>query len=151
MGSWTSLCLLHGSPGTHSLRMLGMTGPVSKKSQRTRKYLFFLVVVLRFELRALCLQVLYMPPALFALVILEIGSCFLPRPVTVILLFYTSHCSWDDRNTLHAQLFFCWDEVLYTFLPRLVWNSSPSNLCIPVSWDVTGMSHQHLALERAVF
>jgi hypothetical protein len=37
-------------------------------------------------------------PALFALVILEIGSCFLPEQAwTMILLLYTSCHSWDDR------------------------------------------------------
>jgi hypothetical protein len=41
-----------------------------------------------------------MPPALFALVILEIGGCFLPRPAwTMLLLFYASYHSWDDRCT----------------------------------------------------
>jgi hypothetical protein len=53
------------------------------------------------ELKVLCLLVKHfttwaMPPALFSLIIFEIESHFLPRPV--ILLFYTSHCHWDDRH-----------------------------------------------------
>jgi hypothetical protein len=50
---------------------------------------------------ALAKQALYYlttPPVLFALVILELGSRFLLRPSwTVILLFYASWHSWDDR------------------------------------------------------
>jgi hypothetical protein len=39
-----------------------------------------------------------MPPALFALVILEIGSHFLPRLVcTTIILFKVYHHCWDNR------------------------------------------------------
>jgi hypothetical protein len=35
----------------------------------------------------------------FALIILEIGSCFSPRLArTVILLFFTSCHRWDDRQ-----------------------------------------------------
>jgi hypothetical protein len=38
-----------------------------------------------------------MPPALFALIILELGSHFLCRPVwTTILLFYASCPPWED-------------------------------------------------------
>jgi hypothetical protein len=41
-----------------------------------------------------------MPAALFALVILEVVSLFLPRPAcTEILLFYASHSNWDDTTT----------------------------------------------------
>jgi hypothetical protein len=47
-------------------------------------------------------------PALFALVILEIGSCFfLARQAwTEILLFYTSHPSYDDRPVPPCTAFF---------------------------------------------
>jgi hypothetical protein len=45
-----------------------------------KKFLFiYLLVVLGFELRALCSTTLAMPLVLVALVILEIGSCFFPR------------------------------------------------------------------------
>jgi hypothetical protein len=43
----------------------------------------------------------------FALVILEIGSCFLPRPAwTSILLFYISQGSCDDRCVSPCPTFF---------------------------------------------
>jgi hypothetical protein len=52
-------------------------------------FIYLFLVVLGFELRAR--QVLYhlnISPDLFALVILEIGSCSLPRPAwTIIFLF----------------------------------------------------------------
>jgi hypothetical protein len=57
-----------------------------------------------FELRASCLLAgairpqLCLQPALFALVILEIGSYVLPRPTWIeSLLLYSFHCCWDDR------------------------------------------------------
>jgi hypothetical protein len=54
---------------------------------------------------------------LFALVILEIGSCFLlSQSWTEFLLFYASHHSWDDRQeNHHAQLFFLLRWVLVNF------------------------------------
>jgi hypothetical protein len=56
------------------------------------------------------------PPALSALVILEIGSHFLTRTSwTSILLFYTFHSSWDDRCTPICPAFFPRYGVLQTF------------------------------------
>jgi hypothetical protein len=40
-----------------------------------------------------------MPPALFALVMFKVGSHFLHKQAwTMNILFYTSHCSWNDRH-----------------------------------------------------
>jgi hypothetical protein len=62
-----------------------------------------------------------MPPALFALVVLEIGSYFLSRPAwTAILLFYSFLCSWDDVCTITPS-FFYWDRVSRTFFFILDW------------------------------
>jgi hypothetical protein len=56
-------------------------------------------------------------PAFFVPVILDIGSHFLPRTAwNVILLFHTSHYSWDER---HRPIFFLLGWVSQTFLPRL--------------------------------
>jgi hypothetical protein len=45
-------------------------------------------------------------PALFALIVLEIGSHFLPRPAwPMILLYYDSCCSWNDRSVPPYQAF----------------------------------------------
>jgi hypothetical protein len=71
--------------------------------------------VLGFELSASCLlgrcsTAWAIPSALFALVCLETGSYFLPRQAwTLILLFYTSHCSWDDRHTPPSCYWLRWD------------------------------------------
>jgi hypothetical protein len=47
-----------------------------------------------------------MPPALFALVILFIEPCVLPKPAWImILLLYASHGSWDDRHTAIPSVF----------------------------------------------
>jgi hypothetical protein len=51
------------------------------------------------------------PPALFALVTLELGSCILPRHTwTTILLFYASSHCWDNRPvpSLFSFFFFHW-------------------------------------------
>jgi hypothetical protein len=74
-----------------------------------------------------------MPPALFAVVILGIESCFLPRLTwTSILLFYASHPIWDDRHVpphpgfspLTSWKLFC---------PGLAWNHDPPNCSLPQS------------------
>jgi hypothetical protein len=49
------------------------------------------------------------PLALFALVILEIGTSFLPRPAwTMTVIVSTSYSSWDDRRAPLCQAFFHW-------------------------------------------
>jgi hypothetical protein len=71
---------------------------------------------------------------LFALVILETKSHFLPRPIwTMILLFYTSSPCWDDRHVPPCPVFFHWDGNLPNFLPGLALNHDPSDLCLPSS------------------
>jgi hypothetical protein len=71
-----------------------------------------ILATLGFELRALCLlgrcsTVRATPTSLFALVILEIVFCFLPRLAwTSIFLSYASHCSWDDKHVPPGPAFF---------------------------------------------
>jgi hypothetical protein len=60
------------------------------------------------------------PPALFVVVILEIGSHFMSRPTwTMIPLFYASCCSQDDRYMPPCPTI-GWDGISWTFLPRLI-------------------------------
>jgi hypothetical protein len=87
------------------------------------KAVYYFFSVLGFELRAshsvdTCFTTWAIPPAIFAPVILEIGSCFSPRPAwTVILLFYASlHCFDDRCVTAHPSLFH-WDGSPKLFLP----------------------------------
>jgi hypothetical protein len=67
--------------------------------------IFVCLVVLGLKLRASHLRGRHSTtwdtlPALFALIILEIGSPFLSMLAWIaILLFYASHCWWDDRCT----------------------------------------------------
>jgi hypothetical protein len=82
-----------------------------------------------------------MPPVLFALVILEIESCFLPNPArSVTLLFYTFHHYWDDR----CQTFLCWDGVSQTFCPDWPWTMILPTSASQVDW-IARVSHRHLA------
>jgi hypothetical protein len=74
-----------------------------------------------------------MPPALSALVILVMGSCFLLRPSWTMILFYASHYSWDDRHAPTYPAFFSQDGVSEAFLPQLTWNHDPPNLSLPSS------------------
>jgi hypothetical protein len=54
--------------------------------------------------------------ALLALVILEIGSPFLPRPAwSAFLLFYASCHSWGGRQVPVCPAFFCWDGGFTNF------------------------------------
>jgi hypothetical protein len=70
--------------------------------------------------------------AIFAVLILEIGSHFLPRlSWTAVLLCYISHCSWDDRCMSPCPPFFCWDGVQTFFFVWLIWNSNPQDLSLP--------------------
>jgi hypothetical protein len=78
---------------------------VQTRLKGTNFFLFFLplLLFLLFELRALLLvgkhsYHLSHASSPFALLILEIGSCFLSVLVwTMIRLFRASHSSWDDR------------------------------------------------------
>jgi hypothetical protein len=76
------------------------------------------------------------------LVILEIGSCFLPKLAwTTILLFYASYCRWDDRQVPPCPAVFCWFGILQTFLSRLAWNCYPPNLSFQ-----SGCNYRHESL-----
>jgi hypothetical protein len=101
----------------------------------------FYFVVLGFELRGFTIgrQALHLlshaPPARFALVILEIGSCFLPRLAwTTILLLYASCYSWDVRHVSPHPTFFCWDGVLWTFC--LDWPQNVIFQSQPLIWEL---------------
>jgi hypothetical protein len=81
------------------------------------------------------------PLTLFALVILEIGSCFLLRPAwTSIFLFYAScHC-WDDSFSFSIEIgshnVFCrgWPWILISDT-WIVWNDSSAPPCPATGWD----------------
>jgi hypothetical protein len=62
-----------------------------------------------------------MPSALFALVILETGSCFLPGTVWTTVFRYHASChSQDDRYIPPWPASFNWTRMLqFFFLPRL--------------------------------
>jgi hypothetical protein len=74
-----------------------------------------------------------MPPTLFVLVVLETGSCFLPRPAwTTILLSFMLSLGWQA-----CPAFFCSDGVSQTFCPgclelRSSWSQSPKKLGLQV-------------------
>jgi hypothetical protein len=102
-----------------------------------------------FELRALylvgrCFTTEAMPPALFTLVILDMGSRFLPKPAwTRILLYYASHLAWDNRHT--------------PLCPPIGWDGVSWSLCLGWAWiailwisgsqvtRIIDMSHLHQA------
>jgi hypothetical protein len=68
---------------------------------------------------------------LFALVIFEIGSCFMLGPTwAVILLFVLPYVS-EMTGVSHSALPLRW--VLTNFLPGLDLNHDPPNLCLPSS------------------
>jgi hypothetical protein len=105
-------------------------------------------VVLGFELKALHLLDRHSTawathPALFALVILETGSQFLPRLAwTTILLFYTSCCDWDSRSAppclFSVEMRSCWLCVLdwpWTMILLISAQTMSSYVCLPCSWD----------------
>jgi hypothetical protein len=85
--------------------------------------------------KALCLQGRHSTTwAVFAVVALEIGPHFLPRPPwATILLFYTFCFCWDneyDHGTQFFPFFLHWGEVLQTFLWGLTWNWDPPDLSL---------------------
>jgi hypothetical protein len=94
---------------------------------------FFFFVVLGFELGAShllgrCSTAWASLPTLFAMVNLEMGSHFLPRLAwTVVLLFWASCHSWDDRRLPPHPALFCWDRVS-KLLSELDWNLDSLNL-----------------------
>jgi hypothetical protein len=80
-------------------------------------------------------------PAIFALVMLDIDSYFLPRLVwSVILLFFLSFLpslGWQGMCH-HAELFSIEMESCQLFLPWLAWSCNPPNPSLPGSlkWQV---------------
>jgi hypothetical protein len=111
-------------------------------------FLFFLLAVLSIEFRTSCLLDRHStawdtPPFLFALVILETGSHFLPRPAwTMILPFYTYDCHWNDRLMPPCLAFFSdWDGGLTNYFCL----HCPGKVILPISASqvarITGVSH----------
>jgi hypothetical protein len=75
-----------------------------------------------------------MPPVLFSLVILEIGSCFLPRQAWTTIPLFQAAAGMTKCTPPHPALFFPIEmEVLRIFLPRLLWNPDPPDLSLPRS------------------
>jgi hypothetical protein len=89
-----------------------------------------------------------MPPAFFALIILEIGCLFLPRPAwTMSLLFTLPAIAGMIGTHNQARLFPIEMEVsqIPPPSPGLAWNHDPPSLSFPGSLEWTGGSHQHPA------
>jgi hypothetical protein len=85
-------------------------------------------------------------PVFLAVVTLEIGSSFLLRLVqTLILLFYASHCSWEDRHTYHAQLFSFEMGVSQTFFCPTWPETSIFLISASQVARIKGKSHYYLA------
>jgi hypothetical protein len=99
---------------------------------------YFFLSVLEFEFRAFhllgsCSTTWDTPPAIFALVISEMWSCFLARQSrTMNFLFYTSPCNWDYKHIPLCPALFCWNGILQ-ILPRLESNCGPPDLSLPSS------------------
>jgi hypothetical protein len=95
-------------------------------------YFFLFLVILEFVLMVLHLLDRHFTSwattlALFTLLILETGSCFLPRSAwTTILLFYTSHNHWGDRHVSPPPAFSRWDRS-----PSFAW----AGLKLQSSWS----------------
>jgi hypothetical protein len=70
-----------------------------------------------------------------ALVILEIGSCFL----CIVILFYASWCHWNNNHTLPFSAFFHWGEMRFHkhfAWVGLKWQSSNLSLPNSLGWQV---------------
>jgi hypothetical protein len=110
------------------------------------------LLVLEFEHKASYLRgsnAWAMPPAPFALFFWGIGTYFLSRLTwIVILLFYTSHCHWDDSHTPPCPLFFLWDGLMSFFYlgwpgnvilsisaSCIAWDNRCAPLCQAIGWD----------------
>jgi hypothetical protein len=107
------------------------------------EFVFMYLLVLGFELRASCLLYRYstswvMPLALFALVILEIGSHFLPWPTwTMILSLYLSffgYCGVWTQGLILARQVLC--LLRHSSRPFLVLGSLDSWASFP-GWPQT--------------
>jgi hypothetical protein len=92
-------------------------------------FLFFLTILgfwtQGFTLPRQALYHLVTPPALFSLVILEMGSCFLPREAGTVIchLFMLPALAGISGTNHHAQLFLVEMGSCELFLPGMAWNS----------------------------
>jgi hypothetical protein len=86
-----------------------------------------------------------MPPVLFALVILETGSPFLPEPVwTMILLFLLPTVGGMTGACL---LLFPLRWGLLKYFHGLAWDHNPPDLSLPCSWEDSVCHHTQLLVE----
>jgi hypothetical protein len=100
-------------------------------------FLSFFFVELEFNLCLLgrCYTTWVMPPALFSVVIFEIGFCFIPQagldhdpPV------YVSRKFWNNREYHYTQhCLLRWGFL--NFLPELSWKQNLPNFSLLCSWD----------------
>jgi hypothetical protein len=82
-----------------------------------------------FALLGLCSTAWNTTLALSAPVILEIGTLFLPGPTcSVVLLFYDSLPSWENRHVSPVLAFFCSDEVSW-------WSHDLPDFNLPLSYS----------------
>jgi hypothetical protein len=107
---------------------------------------FFFLVELEFELRAphlqaRCSTTWAIPLALFAPVILKVGSCFPPSWPELRSSHLASCHSWDNAWTTTPSFFPHWDGVLCSFFP-LGWPGIVTRLNFTSSVArITDMSH----------
>jgi hypothetical protein len=95
---------------------------------------FFLLMVLEFELRVLNLMGRHycLSHTLFALVVSEIGSCFILALYWLrsVFSYLCSPHSWVNRSVPPCPAFIGWDGGLKNFFPRLTLNHDFRNLCL---------------------
>jgi hypothetical protein len=96
------------------ITMFGITSHSSIDADRKMDFFFFLVL-LGVELRASCLLSWVTLPALFVLVIFEIGSCFMLRPDWTMIFLFVLPCVL--RWQMHASHWLKWGLVNF-----LVWD-----------------------------
>jgi hypothetical protein len=110
----------------------------------------FCLIVLKCKLRASCSLGRHSTswvttPVLFALLVLEIGSCFLPRLTwTTVHLFYASFCHLDATPSFfplrwYLTNLFAGTGLKPTILPisasRVTWDSRHTPLCPVTGWS----------------
>jgi hypothetical protein len=87
-----------------------------------------------------------MPAFFFALIILQIGSHFLPNQLGLRSSYFTLLAAAGTRDVNHrAQTFFAEMGVSQTFYLRLAWNCSRSDFSLPIAWD-----DKYVALNPAI-
>jgi hypothetical protein len=92
----------------------------------------------RKKLRASCLLGSHpttwpIPPVLCALVILEIGSCFLPRLAWIATFLFCA--SWQQENDRHPAQLFPTEMGLANFFAWLALNHNPPSVSLPGMWQ----------------